>query len=206
MAGVPQAPPAGIAAEGWHGSVDRDLAPQAEPPTIDSTSFVPDDDGFRIATGPAAVYWNPSRAVTGDFVAGATFTESRQTSDHPHPYGLFIGGQHLGTDQAAVLYCVAYGDGTFLVRQIVGSTVTTLSPKSPHASVRGRDHLDAPVTQKIAWSVRDGQASCAINDAVVWTTAVSELTRQDGLETTDGLVGLRIGQGTQVLVSEFVIH
>ena len=48
----------------------------------------------------------------------ATFTEPKYMSsnDHPHPYGLFIGGNKLDTDQASLLYCTPYGNGTFIVR------------------------------------------------------------------------------------------
>jgi hypothetical protein len=204
--GALQESPVGITVDGWHGSVDPNPAPDAVQPTISDTSLVSEGDGIRIVTGPAALYWQPSRFVTGEFSASATFTEARQSSDHPHPYGLFIGGHQLGMDQSATLYCVAYADGTFLVRQIIGSNITTLSPKSPHASVTRRDHADAAVTQKIAWSVRDGRAACAINDAVVWSAAVTDLTGAGALETLDGLVGIRVGQQTNVLVTEFVIQ
>ena len=37
-------------------------------------------------------------------------------NDHPHPYGVFIGGNDLGTDNQRYLYCAAYGNGNFIVR------------------------------------------------------------------------------------------
>lgn len=37
-------------------------------------------------------------------------------NDHPHPYGIMIGGSDLGTDTQSCLYCAAYGNGNFVVR------------------------------------------------------------------------------------------
>ena len=37
-------------------------------------------------------------------------------NSHPHPYGIVIGGNDLGTPQQSYLYCSAYGNGTFIVR------------------------------------------------------------------------------------------
>ena len=37
-------------------------------------------------------------------------------NNHPHPYGIFIAGNDMGTDRQSYLYCAAYGDGTFIVR------------------------------------------------------------------------------------------
>ena len=57
----------------------------------------------ELNNGPAAIYWNPANKGTGDFTVSATFTEPKYMSsnDHPHPYGLFIGGNKLDTDQAS---------------------------------------------------------------------------------------------------------
>ena len=32
-------------------------------------------------------------------------------NSHPHPYGIVIAGNDMGTDQESYLYCAAYGDG-----------------------------------------------------------------------------------------------
>ena len=37
-------------------------------------------------------------------------------NSHPHPYGIMIAGNGLGTDQQSYLYCAAYGNGNFIVR------------------------------------------------------------------------------------------
>ena len=37
-------------------------------------------------------------------------------NDHPHPYGIMIAGNDLGTPEQSYLYCAAYGNGNFIVR------------------------------------------------------------------------------------------
>ena len=37
-------------------------------------------------------------------------------NSHPHPYGIMIAGNDLGTPQQSYLYCSAYGNGNFIVR------------------------------------------------------------------------------------------
>jgi hypothetical protein len=42
-------------------------------------------------------------------------------SGHPHPYGIMIAGNDLGTAKQSFLYCSAYGSGNFIVRDLVPS-------------------------------------------------------------------------------------
>ena len=50
-------------------------------------------------TGPAVTYWNPANKATGDYTVKATFNEPKymNLNDHPHPYGIMIAGNDLGT-------------------------------------------------------------------------------------------------------------
>ena len=63
-------------------------------------------------------YWNPANKAAGNYTVKATFTESNYMglNDHPHPYGIVIAGNDLGTADQSYLYCSAYGNGTFIVR------------------------------------------------------------------------------------------
>ena len=69
-------------------------------------------------TARRAIYWNPADTASGNYTVSATFTEPEYMSsnDHPHPYGVFIGGNKLETDNATLLYCTPYGNGNFIVR------------------------------------------------------------------------------------------
>src|SRR5260221_2661326 len=109
-------PGGGIKAAGWQGKVDAGEA--AKGGKIEDSKLVLEGGELQLNNGPAAVYWNPANKVTGDFTVSATFTEPKYMSsnDHPHPYGLFIGGNKLDGDQATLLYCTPYGNGSFIVR------------------------------------------------------------------------------------------
>ena len=98
----------------------------------------------------------------GDYTVKATFTEPKQTYNHPHPFGVFIGGSGLDTDAPNALYCVAYRDGTFLVRGFNGKSVVNISKRAPHAAV-AKAGADGSVTNEVAWVVKDGRAECHIN-------------------------------------------
>src|SRR5687767_7479890 len=104
----------GVTVKGWQGKVD---AGNKQGLTINDSKFSPEGSGFHISTGAAGIYWNPSNAAKGDYTVKATFKEPKQTINHPHPYGVFIAGKNLDSDKPSYLYCVAYRDGTYIVRQ-----------------------------------------------------------------------------------------
>ena len=65
----------------------------------------------------------------------ATFTEPKMSEGHPHPYGVFIGGSELDTDQPTYTYCVAYGNGNALVRGFSNGTVVNYFKPQPNPAV-----------------------------------------------------------------------
>jgi hypothetical protein len=134
----------------------------------------------------------------------ATFTEPKQESDHPHPFGIFIGGNDLGTDQQTLVYCVAYRNGKPLVRGFSGATpfnVLTLRRADPPVPGINIAAADQPVTQDIQWSVMNGTAECSINGTSVgkWTTA--DLVGEGKLKSLDGVYGIRVAHNIDVKVS-----
>jgi hypothetical protein len=106
----------GISAPGWVGGVDAGAQKAGQ--TINDTKLTQDGKTLHVTTGPAAEYWNPANKASGNYTVSATFTEPKymNLNSHPHPYGIFIAGHELGTDQESELYCAAYGDGRFIVR------------------------------------------------------------------------------------------
>ena len=101
----------GIMADGWMGKADG-------AGKVEDAKFALDGGKFTITTGPAVNYWNPANTASGDYTVSATFTEPSymNLNNHPHPYGIFIGGNNLGTAEASLLYCAPYGSGTVIVR------------------------------------------------------------------------------------------
>src|SRR3954464_11072931 len=105
-----------ILVNGWAGKIDA--KEQTAGLTLNSAKLSQDGKALHVTTGPAVTYWNPANVAKGDYTVSATFTESKYMglNDHPHPYGVFIGGAKMGTDQQSSLYCAAYGNGNFIVR------------------------------------------------------------------------------------------
>ena len=190
----------GITAKGWQGMIDAGAAKKGA--TINDSKFAETGGTLTLTIGPAATYWNPANTAAGDYTVGATFREGKSDAGHPHSYGIFIGGNQLNTDQQSYVYCVAYGDGTFLVRGFNGQSVVTYSKRQPHAAVK-KAGADGSVEQSIAWTVKGGRAECAINGTTVAGFDKSELVTAGKLESTDGIYGIRVSHNVNVTVSNF---
>src|ERR1041385_1847539 len=106
----------GVMVKGWTGKIDA--KEQAAGLSLNSAKLVEEGKGLHVTTGPAVTYWNPANIAKGDYTVSATFYEPKfmNLNDHPHPYGIMVAGNDLGTDQQSYLYCAAYGNGTFIVR------------------------------------------------------------------------------------------
>jgi hypothetical protein len=190
----------GITAKGWQGKVD---ANNKQGLTITDSKFAPEGSGYRITTGPAAAYWNPSNTAKGDYTVKATFKEAKQTYNHPHPFGVFIAGKALDTDKPSYLYCVAYRDGNFLVRQFADGAVTTVARRSPHAAVDKATGPEDEVTQEVSWVVKGNKAECVINGQVVHTIDRGDAASTVKLDSTDGVYGIRTSHNSDVVVTNF---
>jgi hypothetical protein len=106
----------GISVNGWTGQIDANEAKRGQ--VLSNAKLASEGSALRVTTGPAVAYWNPSNTASGDYTVKATFNEPKymNVNDHPHPYGIFIGGNDMGTDKQSYLYCAAYGNGSFIVR------------------------------------------------------------------------------------------
>ena len=188
----------GVTAKGWQGKADPN---NKQGLTVNDSKFASEGSGYRVTTGPAGVYWNPANTAKGDFTVKATFKEPKQTYNHPHPFGVFIGGSQLETDTPSMLYCVAYRDGTFVVRQFAGGKVNTLAKKTQHASVAKAAGPEAEVTQEVGWNVKGTRAECVVNGAVVWGAEKSEIP---GF-SSDGLTGIRVSHNSDAIITNFTV-
>jgi hypothetical protein len=106
----------GITVPGWVGRIDPKEMAAGE--KLGNARLAKEGDALHATTGPAVAYWSPDNKASGDYTVRATFREPRymNLNNHPHPYGVFIAGNDMGTDQQRYLYCAAYGNGTFIVR------------------------------------------------------------------------------------------
>ncbi|HEX7050228.1 MAG TPA: hypothetical protein VF188_08520, partial [Longimicrobiales bacterium] len=160
--------------------------------------------GFHITTGPAVTYWNPANTASGDYTVSATFTEPKymNLNNHPHPYGIVIAGNDMGTDHQSLLYCAAYGNGRFIVRGFgpepfqLGGRRPQENPAVHKAAAQGE-----PVTQEIAVSVRGDKIECAINGTVVASFNKADVVTAGKLKSTDGVYGIRFAHNTEAIVT-----
>jgi hypothetical protein len=188
----------GITAKGWQGKIDPGR--QNEGKSINDSKFMEMGGGLHLQVGPAAVYWNPANTAKGDYTVKATFKETKVASDHPHPYGIFIGGNKLDTETPNLLYCVAYGDGTVLVRGFSEGKVFTPGRRAPSDAVH-KAAADGGVTQDIAWNVKGDKAECLVNGTVVASFAKADITGAGKLDSTDGVYGIRVSHNLDVMVT-----
>ena len=190
----------GIMVKGWQGKIDAAAAKQGK--TINDSKFEEKNGAFHIAAGSASTYWNPANTASGNFTVGATFTEPKIAAGHPHPYGIFIGGTEMDTDKQSYVYCVAYGDGSVLVRGFSEGTVFNPAKRQPNAAVNKATE-GGSVTQDIAWTVKGDQAQCSVNGAVVATLTKADLVGPGKLKSLDGIYGIRAAHNVDIVVSKF---
>jgi len=192
----------GISVPGWTGKVDARETKAGK--TINDAKFAKEGSAIHVITGPEASYWNPADKASGDYTVKATFNEPKfmNLNTHPHPYGIFIGGTGMGTDQENYLYCAAYGNGTFIVRGF-GPAPFQMNGRrgEPNAAVHKAAGVGEPVTQDIAISVKGGRVECSVNGTVVAGYDKADVTAAGKLASTDGIYGLRFGHNTEVIVT-----
>lgn len=195
-------PGGGVLVQGWTGKIDASSMKQGR--TLNDAKFAQEGASLHITTGPAVTYWNPANTASGDYTVKATFMEPKfmNLNSHPHSYGIFIGGQDMGTDQMSLVYCVAYGNGNALVRGF-GPAVFTLMRPTANPAVHKAPAVDQPVTQEIAWQVKGGRAECVINGMVVAGYGKAELVGDGKLKSTDGVYGIRFTHNVEAVISGF---
>jgi hypothetical protein len=192
----------GISVPGWRGKIDAQEERRGR--TLNDSRLAKEGDALHATTGPAVIYWNPANKATGDYTVKATFTEPKymNLNDHPHPYGVFIAGNDLGTEQQSLLYCAAYGNGSVIVRGF-GPQPFQMNGRmgESNAAVHKAAGPGKPVTQEIALSVKGDKVACAVNGTVVATYDKSAVVTAGKLKSTDGVYGVRFAHNTEGLVT-----
>ena len=196
----------GISVPGWSGKIDASEEKAGQ--KLENAKLVKMGDGLHVTTGPAVAYWNASQKASGDYTVKATFKEPKfmGLNNHPHPYGIVIGGNDMGTAQQSYLYCAAYGSGNFIVRGF-GPEPFQLNGRrgEANAAVAKAAATGDPVTQEIAMSVKGDDVSCAINGKTVATYKKADIVGAGKLKSTDGSYGIRMGHNTEAHVSGFTM-
>lgn len=192
----------GISVPGWAGKIDAQEEKAGQVLNNAKLALVGKD--LQVTTGPAVTYWNPANTAMGNYTVKATFTESNYMglNDHPHPYGIVIAGNDMGTGQQSYLYCSAYGNGNFIVRGF-GPEPFQLGGRRPeaNAAVNKAAGKGSSVTQEIAVSVKGDRVECAINGTVVAGYDKAALVGPGKLKSTDGVYGIRFAHNTDAVVT-----
>jgi hypothetical protein len=191
----------GISIPGWMGKIDASEEKNGQ--VLNNSKLAQDGDAMHVTTGPAVAYWNPKNVATGNYTVMATFKEPKYMSlnSHPHPYGIVIGGNDMGTENQSYLYCAAYGNGNFIVRGFGPAPFQLNGRGAPSPAVNKAAAVGEPVTQAIAVSVKGDKIECAINGTVVGTYDKSAAVGAGKLKNTDGVYGVRFSHNTEGLVS-----
>jgi hypothetical protein len=191
----------GILVAGWTGKIDANEEKAGQ--TLKNAKLAGDAKTLKVTTGPAVTYWNPANKASGDYTVKATFTEHKymNLNDHPHPYGIVIAGNDLGTAEESYLYCAAYGDGRFIVRGMGPAPFRMNGRGEANAAVNKAAGKDQPVTQEIAMSVKGDKVECAINGTVVGSYDKAAVVGAGKLKSTDGVYGLRFAHNTEATVT-----
>jgi len=192
----------GVLVSGWTGKIDPNEASRGQ--VLNNSKLAKEGDALHVTTGPAVAYWNPANTASGDYTVKATFKEPKYMAlnSHPHPYGVFIAGNGMGTDQQSYLYCSAYGNGNFIVRGF-GPDAFQMNGRSgeANAAVHKAAATGEPVTQEIALSVKGDKVQCAINGTVVASYDKAAVVGPGKLKSTDGVYGIRFSHNTEGLVT-----
>jgi len=192
----------GVFAKGWTGKIDaqEEKAGQA----LNNSRLTEKGTELMVRTGPAVTYWNPANKATGNYTVSATFNEAKYMDlmDHPHPYGIMIAGNDLGTETQSYIYCSAYGNGTFIVRGMGPAPFQVSARKpEPNAAIAKAAGKDQPVKQDIALSVNGDKIECSVNGTVVGSYNKADVVAAGKLKSTDGVYGVRFAHNTEAIVT-----
>jgi hypothetical protein len=195
----------GISVAGWNGQIDANEASRGQ--TLSNAKLEKSGDALHVTTGPAVAYWNPANTASGDYTVKASFTEPKymNLNDHPHPYGVFIGGNDMGTPNQSYLYCAAYGNGRFIVRGFGPQAFKMNGGGEANAAVHKAAGTGSPVSQDIALSVKGDKVQCAVNGTVVATYNKADVVGPGKLKSTDGVYGIRFSHNTEGTVSGLTV-
>ena len=194
----------GVFVPGWVGKIDANEEKAGL--VLANAKLSQEGAALRVTTGPAVTYWNPKNVATGTYTVKATFNEPKymNVNSHPHPYGIVIAGNDLGTATQSYLYCAAYGSGTFIVRGFGPEPFQMNGRRGAAApSVNKAAGPGSPVTQEIAMAVTPDSVTCTINGTVVATYPKTEVVGPGKLKSTDGVYGIRFAHNTDGIVTGF---
>jgi hypothetical protein len=177
---------------GWTGRTDR--ANQ----TLANAKFAAMDGGFRVTTGPAAIFWNPANQAVGTYTLRATFTQSTP-STHPEAYGVIFGGKNLDAPNQDYMYFLVRQNGQYMIKHRAGSETHTIQDWTAHPAIQSVAAGGAPAVNTLEVAVGDANVSYKVNGQEVKSFPKSG-------QGTNGLYGLRVNHNLDVQVTSFGVN
>jgi len=172
---------------GWMGRTDRPTQNLAD------AKFVKMGSGYHVTAGPPAIYWNPSRTVSGNYTLRGTFTQSKPSS-HPEAYGLFFGGKNLDQPTQDYAYFLVRQNGMYTIKHRAGTETHTIVDWTANPAIKQVSEGSAPAVNDLRVTVTADSVRFIVNGQTVQTT------QRMG---ADGIYGLRVNHNLDVHVDNF---
>lgn len=185
------------APKGWRVRVDRSTS-ALDPDAAGAIKFVAAGSGFHATNPQAAVFWNPSNTVSGNYSLKGTFTLMRP-SPHVNYYGLVFGASDLEGPGQNYIYFMVAQDGTWLLKRRVGNATGDVSPRRSSDAVKKPDATGRSVNA-LEVRVMADRIEYAVNGTIVHTTP-----RSGPMTKTDGIYGIRVNHLLDVQVDGLVV-
>ncbi len=193
----------GINVAGWKGRVDERPAKQGK--SVKDSKFDKDGNNFVLKVGPAAIYWSDANAASGDYTVKASYTERAMKVQHPHSYGVFIGGNNMDDEtKQTFAYCIVYGTGKYSIKYFNGWKVTTVAEMVEHAAIKKAD-AQGDATNEVGWRVKGGSATCVVNGQDVKTLTSADLVGEGKLASLNGKFGYRVSHNLDLTVTPLAL-
>jgi hypothetical protein len=192
----------GVKVAGWTGRLDPRPASQGR--KITETKFVSMGSGIHVTAGPAAIYWNPSNAPSGNYTVSATFNQTK-ASTHPEGYGLFVAGQHLDSATQSYAYFLVRQDGKFLINHRADdATVHKIVDWTANPAVKAIDE-SGKASNKLTISAESDKVRFLVNGVEVHSLPRSILESGNGHAGTSGIAGIRVNHNLDVHIDGFAV-
>ena len=181
----------GVKVAGWEARTDG-----GEP--VANLKFVQMGPGFHVTSGPAAIYFNPAHASSGNFTAKASMTQTK-VPEHREAYGIFVAGDDLKEASQNYLYFVVAHTGEYTIKHRGGANVHTVVDWTKNAAIKAPD-ASGRSTNELAIEAGASEIRFLVNG-----TEVHKAARSGMLRAADGVAGLRVNHNLDVHVGSFSV-
>lgn len=191
----------GVTAPGWTGRIDPQSEKQGR--KITDAKFVEMGTGYHVTAGPAAVYWNPANAPSGNYSVSATFTQTKPAT-HAEGYGLVTGGHDLTAANQSYGYFLVRQDGKFLINHRADDSTVHKIVSWTDAAAINKVPEGGKATNTMRIDFTPAEVIFLVNGTEVHRLARATIDGPTGAGST-GIVGLRVNHNLDVHVDGFSV-